>query len=101
MMNLEREVIDTVEAERVLVEAAEKNPDVLGVWKFHHDDLIDFWAVVEGDLYQAERTIATAATTLLKSFPSVNFDFMVVPLAGRTLEEIIPPEGIAIYKRCE
>jgi len=101
MMNSEHEVLDTVEAEKVFIEAVEKNPDVLGVWKFYRDDSIDLWAVVEGDLYQAERAVAAAATTLLKSYPNISFDFMVVPLAGRQLDEIISSEGIAIYQRCE
>jgi hypothetical protein len=92
--------IDTTEAEQVFIEAVEKTPEVLGVWKFYRDHSIDLWAVVEGDLYQAERAIAKAAANVLRSFPGINFDFMVVPRAGRQLSEIIS-EGVALYQRCE
>jgi hypothetical protein len=101
MMNLEHEVLETVEAERAFLEFVGQNPDVIGVWKFYRDDRLDLWAVVEGDLYQVERVVATAATSLLRSFPDINFDFMVVPLAGRRLDEIISPEGVLIYRRGE
>ncbi len=84
---------------KFFVEQVSQIPQVIAVYMGVSEGVIDLWTIVEGDLYEAETSIAKVETELLRRFPNLLFDSLVVPKKGRELDKIIPTNYMEIYRR--
>lgn len=63
---------------------------VVGIYYFVTNEVINIWTILEKENYEVEMKIAKAQSELLSIFQGLRFDFMVIPKNGQKLEDIIP-----------
>ncbi|TES91343.1 MAG: hypothetical protein E3J87_07965 [Candidatus Cloacimonadota bacterium] len=72
---------------------------VYAVYATVRENIIDLWTIVEKDLYKAEGLVIDVQLKLLRKFPDLSFDFLILSKNHQKLQEIIPSNSIQIYLR--
>ena len=122
-------VFSPSEALEALLEAQSTNPELLAIWRSeleqqqraslgvlvadlaadtrlikktladYREDTIDLLFVVEGDLYEGETQALSLMPRIRESFPTKDFDLMVLPASAFTQDFKWGTHGEVVYER--
>lgn len=65
------------------------------------EEALDLWVITSRRSFEAELTISEAFAELLRRYPEVNLDFLILPREGRRLEDFLPRNSIIVWRRGE
>lgn len=74
---------------------------VEGVYFVEKEELIDVWTLIKENNLDVEEKIAEAQCELMRIHKELDFDFMVFPLFGEDVKNILPVHSIQVYPKKE
>lgn len=73
--------------------------EVLGLYYFVSNEVINLWILIREENFEAEMEIADSLGELFSVFRNLRFDFIVVPLYNMEINKILPREMKKVFSK--
>jgi len=92
-------VLERMLIARDFADSIREVPLVEALYLILAEETADLWAITSQRSLKAELTISKAFAELLRQYPDTNLDFLILPREGRRLENILPRNGVMVWRR--
>jgi len=83
----------------ILKEKLEKMKNVRGLFYLVREKIIYLWIFIEKEDSKTELTIAQELSYIFSTFKKMRFDFIIIPLNERKIEDFLPLNAIEVFRK--